>query len=144
MNNYIELLPVMTEKTYSLSEQRVYVFKVKNNINKQTIKQAVEAQFNVKVMTVNIVNLVGKSKRVISISGKRVRNQNGRTSASSKAYVTLAINNSLPFFDAVKESEEEEKATQEKFEQAIDKEEQKKSSKPKKRRFIATKKEETK
>ncbi|HYH36018.1 MAG TPA: 50S ribosomal protein L23, partial [Candidatus Saccharimonadales bacterium] len=79
---------------------------------------AVEEQFEVKVTEVNTANITGKSKRTISITGKRMTNAPGSRPDFKKAYVTLAEGHALPFFDAIEEEEQKEQATQEKFDKA--------------------------
>lgn len=130
----ITLRPRLSEKTYALSEQRVYVVDVPVNVNKHGVARAVEAQFEVKVAKVNIINVKGKAKRVISLTGKRMKNAEGKRPDMKKAYVTLAEGHSLPFFAAIEEEEQKEQATQEKIEKAVAKQaakEEKKASKPK-------------
>lgn len=122
----LSLLPRLSEKTYGLSERRVYVVDVPKNANKLIIKQAVEAQFDVKVSHVNIANISGKAKRTVSKNGRRVAK--GRDSDVKKAYVTLREGFSLPFFQAI---EEEEKQS-EKLQQELEKQ-QDELSKPKRR-----------
>ena len=129
----ITLRPRLSEKTYGLSESRVYVVEIPSDVNKHNVARAIEAQFEVKVEKVNILNIRGKAKRTISISGKRQKNAEGRRNDIKKAYVTLAKGNSLPFFAAVEEEEQQEQATQEKFDKAADKlaaRETKKANKP--------------
>ncbi|MDL2362918.1 MAG: 50S ribosomal protein L23 [Patescibacteria group bacterium] len=112
------LRPRLNEKTYALSNDRVYVFEVEQGVNKHTIARAVESQFDVKVSEVNTLNQKGKAKRIISINGKRMKNAEGRRNDFRKAYVTLAEGFSLPFFNAVEEADEKEQAIQEKVEKA--------------------------
>ena len=118
MSKTIALLPRLNEKTYGLSESRVYVFDVDRAVNKHSIARAVESQFEVKVSTVNTTNIAGKAKRVISISGKRMKNAEGSRNDIKKAYVTLAEGFALPFFDAIDEEVQKEEATQEKIDKA--------------------------
>lgn len=125
MSKTITLRPRLSEKTYALSAQRVYVFDVPAGTNKHSVARAVEAQFEVKVTGVNIVNIAGKAKRIISLTGKRTKNAEGTRNDIRKAYVTLAEGNALPFFAAVEEAEEKEQATQEKLEKAIAKQAEK-------------------
>ena len=74
--------PVVSEKSTMLTEQEnKYVFKVKKTATKQNIKQAVEAMFNVKVDSVNVLNVKGKSKRFGRFMGSR--------SDWKKAYIKL-------------------------------------------------------
>jgi large subunit ribosomal protein L23 len=119
MSKHITLKPKLSEKTYAQSAKRVYAFVVPREVNKHTVARAVEAQFEVKVSEVNIVNLKGKAKRTISKGGRRVAN--GRDNATKKAYVTLAEGNELPFFAAVEEAEEKQADTQAKVEKAAEK-----------------------
>jgi large subunit ribosomal protein L23 len=118
MSKTLTLRPRLSEKTYGLSESRVYVVDVPVTANKHGVARAVEAQFEVKVDKVNIMNVKGKSKRVMSITGKRVGNAEGRRADIKKAYVTLAKGNSLPFFAAIEEEEQKEQAAQEKIDKA--------------------------
>ena len=77
----ILLAPVISEKSYSLLDERQYTFVVRPDANKTQIKIAVEEIFGVKVASVNTVNREGKRKR--SRSGFGVRK------ATKRAYVTL-------------------------------------------------------
>jgi large subunit ribosomal protein L23 len=128
MSKTITLRPRLSEKTYGLSEQRVYVVAVPDSVNKHSVARAVEAQFEVKVAKVNILNVRGKSKRVVSITGKRMKNANGKRSDMKKAYVTLVEGHSLPFFAAIEEEEAKEKATQQKVDKAVEKQAKKATS----------------
>lgn len=121
MSKTITLRPRISEQTYALSTRRVYVFEVERAVNKHDIARAVEAQFEVKVVEVNTANLSGKAKRIISLTGKRMRNAEGKRPDVKKAYVTLAEGNSLPFFEAVAEAEAAEAKAAEKAEKAEDK-----------------------
>lgn len=119
MSKTITLRPRLSEKTYGLSTRRVYVMEVPGGTNKHLVARSVEAQFEVEVSKVNLMNIAGKSKRVISLTGKRLNNRTGRRNGVRKAYVTLKEGFSLPFFDAVEEEEQKEQATQEKVDKAI-------------------------
>jgi len=121
MSKTIVLRPRLSEKTYGLSESRVYVVEIPKDANKHSVARAVEAQFEVKVTKVNITNIPGKSKRVISLTGKRYQNAQGSRNDIKKAYVTLAKGNSLPFFQAVEEEEAQEEKAQEQFDKAATK-----------------------
>lgn len=118
MTKTIALRPRLNEKTYGLAESRVFVFDVGREINKHQIARAVEAQFDVKVTAVNTTNISGKPKRIVSVSGKRMKNAEGRRADIKKAYVTLAEGHSLPFFNAIEEEEQKEQAVQEKVDKA--------------------------
>ena len=66
------LAPRMTEKSTRIGESsNQYVFKVTSDSNKTEIKAAVEKLFEVKVESVRIVNVKGKSKTFKLRSGKR-------------------------------------------------------------------------
>jgi large subunit ribosomal protein L23 len=121
MSKTITLRPRLSEKTYELSEKRVYVVEVPSNVNRHSVARAIEAQFEVKVVKVNILNVLGKPKRIVSITGKRMKNDTGKRSDSKKAYITLAKGQSLPFFAAIEEEEAKEQATQSKVDKAAEK-----------------------
>ena len=126
-------MPRLSEKTYALSENRVYVVDIPKDVNKHTVARAIEEQFEVKVEKVNITNIPGKAKRVMSITGKRYLNQEGKRNNIKKAYVTLAKGNSLPFFAAVEEEEQKETEAQAKIDKAMTKQAEKDAKKTTKR-----------
>lgn len=113
MSTQMPLLPRLSEKAVERSQNGVYVFVVPADANKHSVAQAVAAQFDVTVTTVNISILKGKAKRTISQKGRR--QLQGRTSDIKKAYVTLAAGQKLPIFDAIEEEEAKAEATQEKL-----------------------------
>lgn len=141
MSKSITLRPRLSEKTYGLSEKRVYVVEVPTDVNKHTVARAVEEQFEVKVTAVNIVNVKGKAKRVISLTGKRMVNKNGKRADTKKAYVTLAEGYSLPFFAAIEEEEAQQQAAQAQIDKAAAKQADK-EAKPARRGIRKAKKEE--
>lgn len=74
---------LVTEKGTKLSElHNQYTFKVDREANKLEIRHAVEALFEVKVAAVNVMNRLGKVKRLRSAKF-------GRRPAWKKAVVTL-------------------------------------------------------
>ena len=74
--------PLVSEKTARIQgENNQYVFEVATTATKQDVKAAVEELFKVKVLAVQVLNVVGKSKAFRSRMGKR---QDWR-----KAYVRL-------------------------------------------------------
>lgn len=75
------LKPVISEQSMEDAQAKKYTFKVALDANKTEVKNAVEEIFDVEVAKVNIMNVVGKKKRM----GRYV----GMTSASKKAIVTL-------------------------------------------------------
>ncbi|MBV9656732.1 MAG: 50S ribosomal protein L23 [Verrucomicrobia bacterium] len=82
---------VLTEKATLLGEkQNQYVFRVAPRANKIQIKQAVEALFKKKVVSVNTANYAGKKKR-------ERRADYGRKPHWKKAIVTLAAGEKIEF-----------------------------------------------
>ena len=73
--------PVITERSSDLMAEDKYTFDVDVRANKTQVKHAIEEIFEVKVEKVNIMNVVGKEKRM----GRYV----GMTAATKKAIVTL-------------------------------------------------------
>ena len=59
----VVLAPHITEKSTLLSEHNAVVFKVAGDATKPQIKAAVEALFDVKVVSVNTLVAKGKTKR---------------------------------------------------------------------------------
>ena len=55
--NEILLAPVVSEKSYSLIGDRKYSFRVHKDAHKTQIRQAVEELFEVKVESVNVVQV---------------------------------------------------------------------------------------
>ncbi|HWB39523.1 MAG TPA: 50S ribosomal protein L23 [Candidatus Saccharimonadales bacterium] len=129
MSKDIVLRPRLSEKTYGLSESRVYVVDAPKDANKHTIARAIEAQFEVKVATVNVANIAGKSKRTMALSGKRYLNSEGKRADIKKAYVTLQKGHSLPFFAAIEEEISQESKAQENFDKAAAKQTAKEAKK---------------
>lgn len=78
----IILAPVISEKSYSLVEDKVYTFFVAPDSNKTQIKIAIEKIFDVSVVSVNTANRYGKRKRTRSGFGTR--------KATKRAIVTLS------------------------------------------------------
>ena len=79
----IIIAPVISEKNQLLATQGKYVFKVATTSEKIEIGRAVEQLFNVKVKSVNTVNMAGKAKRM----GRSPKM--GRRPDWKKAIVTL-------------------------------------------------------
>jgi len=81
--------PIVTEKSTAALENNKVVIKVRSDANKATIKSAVESVFDVKVASVNVMNVKGKVKRFRGVVGKR--------SDFKKAIVTLAEGSYIDF-----------------------------------------------
>ena len=71
MQNYRDIIkgPIMTEKSSDLAKQNVITFSVDTKANKTQIKQAIEKIFNVKVESVNTVNVRPRKRRVGRYTG---------------------------------------------------------------------------
>ena len=93
MNEYdVVVRPIITEKSSLLKETaNQYVFEVQRDANKIEIKKAVEKLFKVKVVSVNVVELEGKKKRLGRFSGKKPD--------WKKAYVKLSPKDKITIFE---------------------------------------------
>ena len=88
------LKPVISEKSMDAAQAKKYTFKVAVDANKTEVKNAVEEIFGVEVAKVNIMNVVGKKKRM----GRYV----GMTAATKKAIVTLTEDSKeIEFFQSL-------------------------------------------
>ena len=90
MNNYRDVIkaPIITEKSATLKENgNVVVFSVDPKANKVQIKQAVEKIFDVKVESVNTINVKPRKKRVGRYAGL--------TNRKKKAIVKLKEGSSI-------------------------------------------------
>lgn len=85
--------PIVTEKATVLLEQNKYVFEVIPTASKPEIKAAIEDLFNVKVTSVNTLQLPRKKRRV----GKFI----GYKPHYKRAIVTLAEGDSITLFPEV-------------------------------------------
>jgi large subunit ribosomal protein L23 len=87
------LAPIVSEKSTRVADaHRQFAFKVMKNASKPDVRKAVELMFDVKVDSVQIANVRGKSKRFGQSLGKR--------SDWKKAYVTLAEGHDIDFMGA--------------------------------------------
>jgi large subunit ribosomal protein L23 len=75
------IAPHISEKSARIQENSQYVFEISASADKAKVKAAVEALFNVKVESVNLVNVKGKVKTF--------RFRPGRRQGWRKAYVRL-------------------------------------------------------
>jgi large subunit ribosomal protein L23 len=86
--------PVLTEKSnYQADALHRYTFEVHPRANKHQVREAVEQIFNVTVVSVNIMGVRGKQRRL----GRYL----GRTPDWKKAVVTVAPGQSISFFEGV-------------------------------------------
>ena len=85
--------PVVSEKSYVLSANDKYTFRVHPDAHKTQIRQAVEALFDVKVVEVRTMSVKSKPKRRGYTSG--------RTRQWKKAIVQVRPGDSIPIFQAL-------------------------------------------
>jgi len=90
----ILIRPLITEKTTALREQGNKVcFFVRTDANRIEVKKAVEETLKVKVQSVNIISVHGKTKRFGRYEGKKPDRK--------KAVVTLKKGEKLDLFEGV-------------------------------------------
>lgn len=98
------IVPISSEKAYSLSTEGVYTFNVPLTANKQQIAKNVEAQYGVSV--ISVTTAIKKGKTIAFSRGKRNRPGSTRKKDTKKAYVTLKEGDAINVFeDATKEKE---------------------------------------
>ncbi|HET6794058.1 MAG TPA: 50S ribosomal protein L23 [Acidimicrobiales bacterium] len=90
----VVLRPVVSEKSYALLDQGVYVFVVHPDANRTQIRQAIESIFKVKVDKVNTLNRKGKRKR------NRRSATFGQRPDTKRAIVTLAGDDRIDLFES--------------------------------------------
>jgi large subunit ribosomal protein L23 len=84
--------PIITEKSSLLKDDRnQYVFEVARTANKIEIAKAVEQLFKVKVLSVHVMNVEGKKRRLGKSHGKRPDWR--------KAVVKVDPKNKISFFE---------------------------------------------
>lgn len=88
------LQPLLTEKITAMRESGNKVgFLVRRDANRIEIKRAVESALKVRVERVNVMNVMGKTKRLGRFSGKRPD--------WKKAIVTLKAGEKLEMYESV-------------------------------------------
>jgi large subunit ribosomal protein L23 len=85
--------PVITEKATAASEHHKVIFRIRPDVTKAQVKEAVEALFKVTVVSVNTLNVQGKTKIFRGRPGKR--------RDFKKAVVTLAKGQSIDLASGV-------------------------------------------
>jgi large subunit ribosomal protein L23 len=85
--------PVVSEKSYGLMDENVYVFVVDPAATKIDVRHAVEQAFGVRVANVNTLNRKGKTKR------NRKNNTIGHRADTKRAIVTLHEGDSIDLFE---------------------------------------------
>lgn len=86
---------MITEKSMILTPDGKYVFKVDKDANKPQIAQLIKKIYNVKVKSINIINVLGKVRR---FKGRA----SGKTSNWKKAIVTLVKGQKISDFEVKK------------------------------------------
>ncbi len=86
--------PVVSEKSYRLMDDNVYVFVIDPQATKVDVRHAVERAFGVHVTNVNTLNRKGKSKRNRKGGGM------GHRPDTKRAIVTLAPGDSIDLFES--------------------------------------------
>ena len=96
MRTYEDIIiePILSEKADIEREKGVYAFKVAKSANKPEIKKAIEKIFKVKVKSVNVVNVKGRTKRVNF-------RYTTKTQGYKKAYVTLEKGQTISLFEGL-------------------------------------------
>ena len=90
----IILRPILTEKLTELREaQRKVGILVRSDANKVEIKKAAEQVLKVKITKVNVLNGMGKTRRIGRLSGKKPD--------WKKAIVTMKVGEKLEIFEGV-------------------------------------------
>lgn len=87
------LKPIVSEKSYALMEDGVYVFVVAPDATRIDVRQAVEQAFGVRVAKVNTLNRKGKVRR------NRRTNTVGKRPDTKRAVVTLAKGDRIDLFE---------------------------------------------
>ena len=83
-NKIIESALISEKASLVGQNANTYVFKVNTSATKNQVKKAIEQKFDVNVIKVNILNVKGKTKRMVNLKGK-IR----KKSDWKKAYVSL-------------------------------------------------------
>jgi large subunit ribosomal protein L23 len=93
----VVIRPVVSEKSFVLSEAGKYTFRVHDRAHKTQIRQAIEQLFDVKVVDVRTVSVKSKPKR----RGRTA----GRTRQWKKAIVQVRAGDTIPIFQAFEGAE---------------------------------------
>ena len=69
----MKIEPIITEKTLNAAKSGAYTFKVGRNLNKYQIRALVEQVFDVHVVSVKTMNVVGEIKRTYLGKTKEIK-----------------------------------------------------------------------
>ncbi|MBC8389480.1 MAG: 50S ribosomal protein L23 [Actinobacteria bacterium] len=89
----IILSPIVSEKSYSMVQDRRYSFYIDIRAKKSEVKRAIEQVFNVKVLKISTINVKPKPKKL----GRSI----GKNSRKKKAVVTIGKKDKIEFFESV-------------------------------------------
>jgi len=89
----IIIRPVITERSMQDMAAGKYTFAVDPRANKHQIKQAIQQIFEVDVVRVNTMQMLGKRRRMGAFSGRRP--------SWKKAVVTLKEGQTIAFFEGL-------------------------------------------
>jgi large subunit ribosomal protein L23 len=87
------LRPVVSEKSYALMDDGVYVFVVAPDSTRIEVRMAVEQAFGVRVSKVNTLNRKGKVRH------NRKTNTVGKRPSTKRALVTLQAGDRIDLFE---------------------------------------------
>ena len=95
MKDPVEVLlrPIVSEKSYALMDDGVYVFAIAPDATKIDVRHAVETAFGVRVKKVNTLNRKGKRRR------NRRSNTFGTRPSVKRAVVTLGGGDRIDLFE---------------------------------------------
>lgn len=85
--------PILTEKSETLRNQKVYLFEIDVRANKKMVKEAVNKIYKVVPLKVNVCYSPEKEKRA--------RFSMGRISKKKRAYVYLSKKDTIEIFEGV-------------------------------------------
>jgi len=88
----VEIMPVISEKTRKLAEKNIFTFKIRPpKLNRSEIKRIIEKTFNVKVEEVRTINYPQRKRGITRIPSVRF--------SIKKAYVKLQKGYKIPIFE---------------------------------------------
>jgi large subunit ribosomal protein L23 len=101
--NHILKRPLITEKVSLLKDKKKrngeplnqYAFEIAKDVNKIEVRRAVEKKFNVKVISIRTMNVLGKSRMRYTKGGKT----EGKSRDWKKAIITLAKDDKIEFVE---------------------------------------------
>ena len=93
----ILIKPILTEKATSSNDKGKFSFIVDSKSNKVEVKKAVEKTYDVNVVSVNTINVLGKSVSKFTKTGI----VNGRKPSYKKAIVQLKEGEFIDFYSQI-------------------------------------------